>query len=356
MRRALVLAVLLTMGACADAGADRTGGNVADDEQIVLTFSNTGSPGFPPAQAHYARAVEELSGGTIRFELTGNNRDGVGRADERMIEDVRDGVVDLAIIVPRAVGTPKLDRLAALTPPMLIDSYELLREYFTTELPTRFLPEPDELGVVAIAVIPGPLQKLVGFDRTFRDVDDFAGSVISAGGRIGADAAAALGATQETWIGGTPFTGFSGLVISVGGMFGRHVELEAQAVTGNLNVFAVPFLVIVNVDVFDALGADQQAAFRDAAPASADDVIDAMVAGQAQAMQSLCAAHLEIVTATDEQLANIRAALDPVYDALSADAGVAAHIDQVEQLKATLAAPPDAISCEASPESSSSAG
>ena len=79
--------------------------------------------------------MEELSGGTIRFELTGNSREGDTQAEAKMIEDVREGVVDFAMIAPRVFDRLGAERVAALTPPMLIDSYELQREVFTAGLP-----------------------------------------------------------------------------------------------------------------------------------------------------------------------------------------------------------------------------
>ena len=98
-------------------------------------------------------------------------------------------------------------------------------------------------------------------------------------------------------------------------MWGRHVELAAEAATGNLNLFAVPFVIIANQDVFESLDAGQQAAVRDAGPSSVDDVLELTMTRQAEALQALCDADLEFVTATDEQLAAVRTALDPVYAA-----------------------------------------
>ena len=63
-----------------------------------------------------------------------------------------------------------------MAPPMLIDSYELNARCSPWSFRTDSSVDVDELGVVAVAVIPGPLQKPVGFDRTFRGIDDFAGS------------------------------------------------------------------------------------------------------------------------------------------------------------------------------------
>jgi TRAP-type C4-dicarboxylate transport system substrate-binding protein len=334
-------AVLLT-----GLGDAETGDARDTSEPVVLTFSNPyDSHHFPSGTDRYFDEVERLSGGTVSIELGSFERDGDPQAEQTMLDDVRDGVVDVAILAPQFFSTIGIDRVAALAPPMLIDSYDLQREVFTRGLPDRLLGGLDDLGVVGVAVLPGPLQKVVGFDRTFRTLDDFDRTVVSAGVGMGEDVVSALGATSQPWVGGSPFTGFGGVVFTVGGMWGRHAELEAEAATGNLNLFAVPRIVIFNPDTFASLDADQQAAFRDAGPVAVDAVIESAIAGQADALASLCAGGLEFVTMDVDDLAAIRAALEPVYTDLTADPEVAAYVDEVEQLKSELGIEPDSATC-----------
>lgn len=319
----------------------------AGDGTVTLVFGNAYSHGFPLGSASYFEAVNRLTGGTINVVSDGDNRDGDPQAEQSLIDDVRRGVVDIAVIGPRFFSTLGVDRVAALAPPMLIDSYDLEREVFARDLPSRLLSGLDELGVVAVAVMPGPLQKLAGFDRTFRTLDDFGGAVVSAGVGMGEDVVAALGATSQPWVGGSPFTGFDGIVITVGGMNGRQVDLVAEAATGNLNLFAFPWIVIVNRDTYASLDAEQQAALRDAGSAAVDAVIESNIAGQDEALQLLCAAGLEFVTMSGDDLANIRTALEPIYADLTADPEVAAYVEEVEQLKADLGVGPDSVTCPA---------
>ena len=326
-------------------GSDSSGvADEGDDAPVTLVFGNAASHGFPGGTAAYFEEVERLSGGTISVVSDGDNRDGDPHAEQSLLDDVRSGVVDIAIIGPRLLlhgrpgpcrraGTADVDR--QLRPE---------REIFARGLPDRLLGGLEELGVVAVAVMPGPIQKLVGFDRTFRTLDDFDGTMI---GGVGGDVVGALGATTAAHVGGAPFTGFDGNVMSVGGMNGRHVDLEAESVaaTGNLNLFAVPWIVIVNPDTYASLDADQQAALRDAGPATVDGVLESNIADQAEALQMLCAVGVEFVTMSDDDLADVRAALDPIYADLAADPEVAAYIQEVEQLKAELGVGPDSVTC-----------
>jgi TRAP-type C4-dicarboxylate transport system substrate-binding protein len=290
--------------------------------------------------------VTELSGGSIQFEFTGNSRDGDVHAEAKMLEDVREGVVDLAVIGARVFDTVGVDRPSAMMAPLLIDSYELEQAVFEAELPQRLLGSFDDLGVLGVGAIPGPLQKLVGFDRTFLDVADFADAVIATPDSVlGQHTYSALGATPEVWPPGDSFDGFSGIALQWGAILGRHAELTAQGVTSNLNVWARPMIVVVNPDVYASLDPTQQAAFPQAAKASVAEVVASTRAEGAVALGTLCDAGLEVATTTDEQLDEIRELLAPVYDHLAQDPEIAAFLDAVERLKDELGVPPDAADC-----------
>jgi TRAP-type C4-dicarboxylate transport system substrate-binding protein len=328
---------------------DATGGGAE------LIFSNPYNSHRPVLGGpEYAAKVEELSGGSIRFRLTGNAREGDPENEEKMIEEVRDGDIDLAMIAPRVFAKLGAERLAALAPPMLIDSYVLEREVFEAGLANRLVDDLDDLGLVAVAVIPGPLQWPVGFDRTFSDLDDFAGAVFTTElDELPVDTLAALGATPhlDRFVFDQPpgnrFPGIDGMLTSAGSIMGRQLQVEAEAATGNLNLFAVPFVIIANRDMFESLDASQQAALRNAGPSIVDDIITARVSGQAELVEELCDLGFEFVTATDEALADVRTALEPVYDDLTADPEVAAYVEEVEQLKAELGVGPDSVTCPA---------
>jgi TRAP-type C4-dicarboxylate transport system substrate-binding protein len=332
----------VTAVGCAGAGANRAGGDAARTEPVGLTFSNSFSAdNFPRDAAVYAAAVEDATAGTIRFELTG----GVVREAE-MVEQVAAGDVDLAVIRPRVFDTLGVADPAALMAPLLIDSYELEQAVYETELPQGLLGSLDALGVVGVAVIPGPLFKLVGFDREFRGVDDFDGAVIGTiSSLLQADTFRRLRATPQEWPVGESFEGLDGIPLHWGTVLGRHAELTAKAVTTNLNMWVGPMVVIVNPDVHASLTEDQRAAFGRAASTSVAGIVETTRRESSGALETLCASGLHVVVATDRELAGIRAALKPIYDELRSDPDVAAYLDEVEALKNELAAPPDAERC-----------
>ena len=71
----------------------------------------------------------------MQFELTGNSREGDIEAQPKMIEDVRAGTIDMAIVGVRAFDSLDVNIFAALMAPMLIDSYELEQAVFEARHP-----------------------------------------------------------------------------------------------------------------------------------------------------------------------------------------------------------------------------
>ena len=108
-------------------------------------------------------------------------------------------------------------------------------------------------------------------------------------------------------------------------------------------------VVIINPDVFDSLNEDQQAALRTAATATVPTLIQASRDEDREALDALCSTDLRFVTATDDQLVEIRTALEPVYADLASDPQTADYLEEIAALKQELGAPPDSPACEQSP-------
>jgi TRAP-type C4-dicarboxylate transport system substrate-binding protein len=331
----------VTLAGCSQPDADRAGGD-QQAEPVVLTFSNSiDNDVFPPEAGRYADKVEELTGGEITFERTGNSREGSVEAERLLIEDVRDGTVDMAVVGVRVLDTLGVESLQPLIAPMVIDSYELQQAVFESDLPARMLGPLDELDVTGLAVIPGSLQRIIGSEHAFLSIDDFTGAVIASfHSQLGFDTYEALGAKPKLWPAGAPLTEFDATVVQFAAIWGRHWELEATAVTVNANIWVRPWVVVINPDVFGSLSAEHQQALREAATAATANIIDVAREGDRETLENLCSTQLEFVTATDEQLDGMRAALEPVYASISSDPQSAEYLDEIVSLKEQLGVPP----------------
>ena len=116
----------------------------------------------------------------MQFELTGNSREGDIEAQPKMIEDVRVGTIDMAIVGVRAFDSLDVNSFDALMAPMLIDSYELEQAVFEAGIPEQMLTSLDETGVVGVAVLPAALSRILGTTHPFVTVDDFADQTVYA--------------------------------------------------------------------------------------------------------------------------------------------------------------------------------
>ena len=91
-----------------------------------------------------------------------------------------------------------MDSFQALLAPLLVDSHDLQAAVFEAGIPDEMLAGVDSLGVVGLAVLPGPMRKILGVDHPFIAPDDFAGQVVGIQQSQVADLTmAALGAPAE---------------------------------------------------------------------------------------------------------------------------------------------------------------
>jgi hypothetical protein len=104
-------------------------------------------------------------------------------------------------------------------------------------------------------------------------------------------------------------------------------------VTANVILWPRPVSVIINTARFQALSSEQQAALRAAVGASLDTTIDALRAGEAEALGTACRNGVRFVDATASDLEALRTAVEPVYATLRADAATSAAIDAITALR-----------------------
>jgi TRAP-type C4-dicarboxylate transport system substrate-binding protein len=306
----------------------------------VLTFANITS-GTQPQVSAFTDEVERLSGGTIEIEVKDNWRGGV--LESVTIEDVRAGEVDMAWVGARA-----FDDFRALLAPLLVDSYDLEEKVFAAGIPARMMGGFDELGLVSIAVLPGPMRKMLGVDHPFVKPSDFEGQVVGSDATPLAEATMrALGATPEPAVPSQALDGLDGLQNHLASIQGNGYYEVAEFVTANLNLWPRPLMIFIGTEAFDALTPSQQGVLRTAGQNTIPSALEASRAEDAEAGPSLCGAGMTVVEASESDLAEVRATLEPVYAELERDPQTKAFIDEIRALKDDVAEPAESFTCEA---------
>jgi TRAP-type C4-dicarboxylate transport system substrate-binding protein len=344
---AAAFAAVAAGASCGDAAANRAGDN-ADSDPVVLTISSA-SNNVPVTLEPYIDRVSELTDGSLTIEWVPDERSGDPDVSPPF-QDVRDGQFDMGFVRLRVFDTLGVDTLQPLIAPLLIDSYELEQAVLDSGVTAAMLESLDALDVRGVAVIPGALLRIAGRAHQFLGAADFEGETIAnTGSEVGEAAYSSLGATAEPWIPGSPLSDYDAIAMQFQAIFGRGYHLEANAVTSNLIMWPAPSVIVVNTAVFESLTDSQQQALHAAAGDTMTEMFEAVRTDEDGALAALCDAGLPIVTASDEQLAVIRAAVQPVYDEIASDGDNAEVLEQIEALKEDLAGPPDGPVCEPEP-------
>jgi TRAP-type C4-dicarboxylate transport system substrate-binding protein len=355
MKRLVWLAILgLLVAACGGSGDDASTESAADvdraggrglSEVTVLDFAQPNhEPG--PVLERWAEEVAKASEGTLEIEFHHYWRGGELDFEAQTIADVADGEVDAAWVGARAFDTVGVTSFQALVAPLLVDSHELQTAVFEAGIPEQMLKGLDELGLVGIGALPGPLFKILGKTHPYVTPADFGGKVVgiqSSG--LHTDVFAALGATIELMPTGANISEVDGYAQQLGSIWGNHYELAAEYVTANVNLWPRPLILFANADVYESLDDAQRAALATASAAAVEASRAALDTEEADSGSFLCDAGMQFPVASDGQLAELRAALEPVYAVLTSDPATSEHLDAIEGIKTDVGAEPHTVEC-----------
>ncbi|MDQ4037465.1 MAG: TRAP transporter substrate-binding protein DctP [Actinomycetota bacterium] len=339
----LAVSLTVAVAGCGEA-TDKAGGDEPADT-VVLTLANN-NDGPPPQLSAWAEEVERLSDGALRIEFKNDWRLDEPEQETGTIEDVQEATVDMAWVGARAFDSVGVTSFQALLAPLLVDSYDLQAAVFDAGIPARMLESVDDIGLAGIGVLPGPLRKMMGVSQPFLTPADFAGQVVgTSGGELAEQAIEALGATPMRVPAQTSLDGLDALDYQLSAIFGNEYQAEASHVTANLNLWPRPLVLFMNADRFDGLTSEQQGILRDAAAATIEPAMEESRGEDTEAGPNLCRSTMEVVEATPGQLAELAAAMEPLYAELETDAETKAFLDEIRALKDETAAAPESIEC-----------
>jgi TRAP-type C4-dicarboxylate transport system substrate-binding protein len=336
------LAVIVAAGCGGGKDVDRTG-RPADTRPVTLTLANHETD--PSDVAKWTEAVERLSHGSLKIDVSNGWRNDEPNYDKGIIGDVRSGKVPLAKVAARAydeVGVTSFDPLLA---PLLIDSTPLAAAVVGGPIGDRALRGTERLRLVGLAMFPTELRRPVGITRGLRGPQDYRGARISTReGRVIDETLRALGAQRAALPAGDSLRGVDGAELPPTGFDSRAwLSKSARGVTGNVVLWPKPITIVMNGTAFERLSPTQQDALRRAA-----DVARAATAEQQASMSGdsrtrLCRLGTNVLTASAADFEALRSAVRPVYDEIARAPGNADALKQIEQMKSGTR--PEVLSC-----------
>jgi TRAP-type C4-dicarboxylate transport system substrate-binding protein len=262
----------------------------------------------------------------------------------RIITAVASGELDAGYVGVRALSALGVGGFDVLVAPQLVDSYELQEAVLDSDIPGRLLPALDDLGVTGLAIVPGPMRYPLGIQRSYVRPNDFAGSTFHTfPAAINTATADALGATHSQLWGGERDDAIDEGTIDVtensltwmdNNGRGAHVTLDA--------LWPATAVLVANPDFLAGLSATQtddlRSAIDDARPSAGD-----LIAIEASMINELCKAGKQFVVSSDDELAAMRNALQPVYDAIAADPSAGTLLGEIDSLKQAVTPEPRSV-------------
>jgi TRAP-type C4-dicarboxylate transport system substrate-binding protein len=340
-----VLGAVTVTSACQ--APDRAGGD-ADVDPTVLTFAQPIGGTTPPDQlVAWAEQIDELTGGSLQIEFENGWRLGEADYESATIADVQAGEIDMAWVGARAFDRSDVTSFQALLAPMLVDSHDLQAKVFEEGIPQEMLAGLEQLDLLGVGVLPGPMRKVLGVDKAFTEPVDFAGEVVGMqDSKVTELSFAALGATTKPLPSGAEIDGVDAYEQQLSSIWGNHYELSAGFVTSNLNPWPRPLVLFIGASAYDRLTDAHQRALTAATDNAMLQALDASRAEDDANVADLCKAGLSFVDASADDLGRLERAWASVYDELRADPDTSEWIDRIAALKASLGVGPDQARCD----------
>lgn len=336
----LAAGVLLALSGCGSNGHSKAGATKRVEHPAILRLVG---PGGSDPLGVWVQEIESLSNGKVRIQ-PGHSPTPATDMEERLVADVRSGRQQIAYVGARAFDLFGDHAFQALSAPMLVDSYALEEKVLASPLAGQMLASIKPLGVVGIAILPGPLRRMLGVRRSFATAGDFRGAVVGyAKSALSADAFHALGAVPRPTAPGGALTGLDGLEQQLGIIAANGYMEQSRSVTVAPALWPRPYVVIMNPRVYARLSPNQQNVLRAALSHISPKYVDALRQSEAFATRQLCRAHARFIEADTAQFS---AAFAPVYAQLERDPRTASYIAQIEKMKRGMPADP-APSCGA---------
>jgi TRAP-type transport system periplasmic protein len=325
----------------APTSSDKAGGT-PKVEPVVLTmiYGNDRSQELDA----FAAAVARLSGGTLRIAFHSDWRRGSRLYENAMVRDVQSGRLDLAVVGTRAWKSLGVASFDALHAPLLVDNFALEERVLQSPLADRMLAGLKPLGIAALGILPGPMRKPLGVSPLVRPADYRGKTLAISRSSIATQTLRALDAKAHEI--GRPFLeGVDGIEQQVASIDATGTDKAAKYLTANVNLWPASQVVFMSKPAFAAL----EAAQRRALTAAARSALPAMIAFQrgdeSFSAGNLCRRGLTFLTATDADLADLRRAVQPVYDRLAREAQTRSAIEQIRQMRTGAATIADAPAC-----------
>ncbi len=267
---------------------------------------------------------------------------------------MRTGKADLASVGARAWDRMGVTSFRPLVAPFAIDGLEHERRVLEDPGAARALEGVRPLGLVGVALLPGPLRRPLGVTQALLAPDDYAGATFGLRfGRVAQSSLEALGAMPAGYRIGS-LAGLDGAELDLTTIVRNGYDLPGSQLTANLVLWARPETVVISRRAYERLPQVQRDVLRRAGRAAVATVAARLAREEKESLAVLCGrGALSLVEASAEDVAALRAAVRPVYAELRRDARARALLARIEALRSSGGSQSDTLRCGAQPTAAS---
>jgi TRAP-type C4-dicarboxylate transport system substrate-binding protein len=324
-RRALITALALAAGLAgcggASPGGHRNKAGAAPERPQTLEIEATDA-GSPEAR-EFAERIEKRSGGSLTVKLLTDYSSNSPGNEAELASDLRAGHADFGVLPARAWAAAGVKAFDALQAPFVIGDYDVARAAVAGPAGDALKTALENGGVVPLGLVPAELRRILSV-RPLASPDAFRGLAI----RVPKNATSAAvvrslgaGAVQAItsddvfdWLRDGRLDGAETAPLWA---YDNDYSRYARYITGYALFDRVDTIVAAR-SAWKRLSPTQQAAVRDAARDTTGFAgsVDKRDAGD---LAALCRAGVRVTTPTQEQLAGLVDATEPVRAALRTD-------------------------------------
>jgi TRAP-type transport system periplasmic protein len=330
---ASLAALLLVTGCGGKVGSvDKAGGPVTA-APINLKMANTRGEEAQP----FLDELAKISGGAVQLTAEPAFEEATTSTEADALHAVQSGQADIAFVPTRAypfVGVKSFDALMA---PMLIDNMELQHQVINDSLVSEMLDGVKSAGFAGIGVLPGPIRVPDGISRSLLGHETYSGARIAYNlSSVGKQSLEALGAIPvEEAFDGNDVSGFDGLELQASAVGANEYDGVVRSITANVGLWPRPIGIVANAGSWTKLTDTQRGWLVQAAK---DAVADAVtLQSSTEDIANMCRRNkVKIISASEDQIAQLHEAFTPVYHSLRSDQMTASYLDRIQAVKDRL--------------------
>jgi TRAP-type C4-dicarboxylate transport system substrate-binding protein len=330
---ASLVALLLVTGCSGRAGSvDKAGGPVTA-APINLKMANTRGGDAGEAQP-FLDELAKVSGGALQLTAEPGFEGATKSIEVGALQAVQSGHADIAIVPTRAypfVGVTSFDALMA---PMLIDNMELQQQVINDAVATEMLDDVKSAGFAGIGVLPGPIRVPHGISRPLLGPATYSGARIAySASPIAKQSLEALGAVPvESAFDGQDVSSFDGLELQAGAVAANVYDEVVRSITDNVGLWPRSIGIVANAGSWAKLTDAQRGWLVQAAKDAVADT--ARLQARTEDITNMCRRNkVKIISASKDQIAQLRRAVTPVYESLRGNQTSAAYLDKIQAIK-----------------------